>query len=135
RLPAFPRSTPRARATRTSDGCPIGRPDRVGGWQLPRTARHHPSAPPSPPPPPRPPPPAPPPPPDPRYIVDTVVCAAAEAIQLMPEAIRPALRAAFRRARLAGLSVQDVDKALHGGEGPDQESRPDGPARTKRGVR
>jgi len=58
-------------------------------------------------------PPPPPPPPDPIHIVDTVVCAAAEAMQLMPEAIRPALRAAFRRARLTGLSVEDVDRALH----------------------
>jgi transcriptional regulator with XRE-family HTH domain len=81
-------------------------------------------------------PPLPPPaPPDPKYIVDTVVCAAAEAMQLMPDAIRPALRAAFRRAKLAGLSVQDVDKALHGREGPDPESRPEGPARSKQGVR
>jgi hypothetical protein len=42
----------------------------------------------------------------------TVVCAAAEAIQVMPDAIRPALRAAFRRARLAGLSVAAVETAL-----------------------
>ncbi len=66
--------------------------------------------------PPSPPPPAPPPPPlpspDPIHIVDTVVCAAAEAMQVMPDAIRPALRAAFRRARLAGLSVEAVDGAL-----------------------
>ena len=53
-------------------------------------------------------------PPDPIHIVDTVVCAAAEAMQLMPDAIRPALRAAFRRARLAGLSVAAVDTALSG---------------------
>lgn len=61
-------------------------------------------------------PPAPPPPPlpDPIHIVDTVVCAAAEAMQLMPDAVRPALRAAFRRARLAGLSVEAVDAALGG---------------------
>ncbi len=59
--------------------------------------------------------PPPPPPPDPVHIVDTVVCAAAEAMQLMPDAIRPALRAAFRRARLAGLSVEAVDTALAGG--------------------
>ncbi|HZU81967.1 MAG TPA: helix-turn-helix transcriptional regulator [Polyangiaceae bacterium] len=52
--------------------------------------------------------------PDPVHIVDTVVCAAAEAMQLMPEAVRPALRAAFRRARLAGLSVEAVDAALSG---------------------
>jgi hypothetical protein len=71
-----------------------------------------------PPPPPAPaptPPPAPPPAPDPIHIVDTVVCAAAEAMQLMPDAIRPALRAAFRRARLAGLTVEAVDTALDGG--------------------
>jgi hypothetical protein len=41
-----------------------------------------------------------------------VVCAAAEAMNMMPEEIRPALRAAFRRARLAGLSVEDVDVGM-----------------------
>jgi hypothetical protein len=51
---------------------------------------------------------------DPAYIVDTVVCAAAEAMQVMPDAVRPALRAAFRRAVLARLSVEAVDKALGG---------------------
>jgi hypothetical protein len=63
------------------------------------------------------PPPAPPapPPPEPIHIVDTVVCAAAEAMQVMPDAIRPALRAAFRRARLARLTVEAVDDALHAG--------------------
>jgi transcriptional regulator with XRE-family HTH domain len=54
------------------------------------------------------------PPPDPIHIVDTVVCAAAEAMQIMPDAIRPALRAAFRRAHLAGLTVEAVDRALGG---------------------
>ena len=58
--------------------------------------------------------PPPPPRPDPVHLVDTVVCAAAEAMQLMPEAVRPALRAAFRRARMAGLSVEEVDDALGG---------------------
>jgi hypothetical protein len=52
--------------------------------------------------------------PDPIHIVDTVVCAAAEAMQVMPDAIRPALRAAFRRAHLAGLTVETVDRALSG---------------------
>jgi lysylphosphatidylglycerol synthetase-like protein (DUF2156 family) len=42
-----------------------------------------------------------------------VVCAAADAMQLIPEAVRPALRAAFRRARLAGLSLEVVEAALH----------------------
>jgi hypothetical protein len=65
--------------------------------------------------PPQPPPPPPSPaPPDAIHIVDTVVCAAAEAMQLMPDAIRPALRAAFRRARLARLTVEEVDTALSG---------------------
>jgi hypothetical protein len=66
-----------------------------------------------PPPPAAPPPPRPP--PDPIHIVDTVVCAAAEAMQIMPDDIRPALRAAFRRARLAGLTTEAVDMALHSG--------------------
>ncbi len=56
--------------------------------------------------------PAPPPRPDPLHIVDTVVCAAAEAIGAMPDSVRPVLRAAFHRARLAGLSVAEVDDAL-----------------------
>ncbi len=64
-----------------------------------------------------PPAPAAPPPPDPAYLVDTVVCAAAEAMDVMPEGIRPALRAAFRRARLARLSVEDIDSALNPGGG------------------
>lgn len=64
-------------------------------------------------------PPAPPapPPPDPAYLVDTVVCAAAEAMDVMPEGIRPALRAAFRRARLARLTVEDIDAALNPASG------------------
>jgi hypothetical protein len=44
------------------------------------------------------------------------VCAAAEAIDVMPRTIRPALLAAFRRARRLGLDVATVEKAL-GGEG------------------
>ena len=58
-----------------------------------------------------------PPPPDPAYLVDTVVCAAAEAMDVMPEGIRPALRAAFRRARLARLTVEDIDAALNPASG------------------
>jgi hypothetical protein len=57
-----------------------------------------------------------------------VVCAAAEAMQLMPDAIRPALRAAFRRARLAGLSVEAVDKALNGSPAPARP--PSAPSKT-----
>jgi DNA-binding XRE family transcriptional regulator len=72
-------------------------------------------------PPPRPPPPvsapapAPPPsPPPPEDVVDAVVCAAAEAIDVMPRTIRPALLAAFRRARRLGLDVATVERALGG---------------------
>jgi hypothetical protein len=71
-------------------------------------------APPPPEPPPAPPGPPPPALPDPVHCVDTVVCAAAEAMKVMPDEIRPALRAAFRRARLARLSVELIDTGLSG---------------------
>jgi hypothetical protein len=45
-------------------------------------------------------------------MVDSVVCAAAEAIAVMPHAVRPALLAAFTRARLLGLSLEAVEGAL-----------------------
>jgi hypothetical protein len=69
-------------------------------------------------------PPPPLPPPDPIHLVDTVVCAAAEAMQVMPDAIRPALRAGFRRARLARLSVEAVDDALNAGAREKSKSPP-----------
>ncbi|HEY1695502.1 MAG TPA: helix-turn-helix transcriptional regulator [Polyangiaceae bacterium] len=47
-----------------------------------------------------------------RRRVDTVVCAAAEALDLSPRAVRPALLAAFRRARETGLTLGDVEAAL-----------------------
>lgn len=89
-----------------------------------------PAPPPRPIPPPRPPPPLaaaapappPPPPPPPEDVVDAVVCAAAEAIDVMPRTIRPALLAAFRRARRLGLDVATVEKAL-GGEGDAGEKK------------
>jgi transcriptional regulator with XRE-family HTH domain len=65
------------------------------------------------PPPAAPAPPAKPPPPL-EDVVDAVVCAAAEAIDVLPKAIRPALRAAFARARRLGLTVEEVEKALGG---------------------
>jgi hypothetical protein len=69
---------------------------------------------PPPPAPPLPPPGRPPaPPPDPVYVVDTIVCAAAEAMGVVPGAIRPALRAAFRRAARVRLSVEVIDAALN----------------------
>jgi hypothetical protein len=45
-------------------------------------------------------------------------------MQLMPDAIRPALRAAFRRARLAGLSVEAVDAALQSGVSSNRATPP-----------
>jgi len=44
--------------------------------------------------------------------VDAVVCAAAEALDLSPRAVRPALVAAVRRAREAGVTMEQVEAAL-----------------------
>jgi transcriptional regulator with XRE-family HTH domain len=66
-------------------------------------------------PPPAPPQAAPPPPPPPvESVVDSMVCAAAEAIDVMPRVVRPALLAAFTRARELQLSVEAVERALQG---------------------
>ena len=68
-----------------------------------------------PPPPPLPPPaPAPPPRPAhaPRHLVDSIVCAAAEAMQSPPHAMRPALTAAFERAIALGMTAEDVLKGM-----------------------
>jgi hypothetical protein len=46
------------------------------------------------------------------HLADGVVCAAAESMDLPPRAVRPALLAAFRRARQMGLTLEDVEKAL-----------------------
>jgi len=57
----------------------------------------------------------PPPPPPPIaavLLVDAVVCAAAEAMSLSPQAIRPAVLAAFTRARDAGLTLDAVVAVL-----------------------
>jgi len=45
-------------------------------------------------------------------LVDSVVCAAAEATALAPQAIRPAVLAAFVRARDAGLTPDEVIAVL-----------------------
>lgn len=62
--------------------------------------------------PPAPPPPPPLPPPPTEDVVDAIVCAAAEAIDLTPRQVRPAVMAAFARARRLGLAVEAVEKAL-----------------------
>jgi DNA-binding XRE family transcriptional regulator len=69
-----------------------------------------PPAPPPPPPLPAPVPQAPPPPPD--RVVDAVVCAAAEAMQVAPQTVRPALLAAFSCAGELGLTLGDVVRVL-----------------------
>jgi hypothetical protein len=64
-------------------------------------------------------PPAPPQPPAPppvvplaQHVIDSVVCAAADAIDVLPRTIRPALLAALTRARHIGLTLEDMERAL-----------------------
>jgi hypothetical protein len=63
--------------------------------------------------------PAPPPmpPAPPKLRVDAVVYAACEAMDATPRALKPALLAAFRRARELGLSIDDVERELSPGKG------------------
>jgi transcriptional regulator with XRE-family HTH domain len=56
--------------------------------------------------------PPPPPPAPPDGVVDAVVCAAAEAMEMMPKEIRPGLHAAFARAKEIGLTVDVIERAL-----------------------
>lgn len=46
------------------------------------------------------------------HMVDSITCAAADAMNIVPDAVRPALRAAFERARDLRLSPADVASAL-----------------------
>jgi transcriptional regulator with XRE-family HTH domain len=68
------------------------------------------------------PPPLPAPPPTPPFapslahLVDSITCAAADAMKLSPDTVRPALLAAFARARDLRLEPEDVAKALAGPE-------------------
>jgi len=48
-----------------------------------------------------------------EHVVDLIVCAAADAMQVVPDIVRAPLRAAFSRARALGLSVQTIDDALN----------------------
>ena len=68
------------------------------------------------------PPPAPPPPPPP-YLVDVVVCAAAEALDVSPRVVRPALLAAFQRARVVGLDVAALESSLSPPSRPEPRRR------------
>jgi hypothetical protein len=47
-----------------------------------------------------------------RLRLDTVVCAAAEAIDASPRAVRAALLAAFQRAREVGLTPDELEQAV-----------------------
>ena len=47
-----------------------------------------------------------------RHMVDSVVCSAAEAMQMTPQAARPGLLAAFERASALGMTVEEVLAAL-----------------------
>jgi hypothetical protein len=47
-------------------------------------------------------------------VVDAVVCAAAEAMEMMPNDVRPGLLAAFGRAREIGVTVELVERVLRG---------------------
>ncbi|MDP9000984.1 MAG: helix-turn-helix domain-containing protein [Myxococcota bacterium] len=50
--------------------------------------------------------------PVPDGVVDAVVCAAAEAMEMMPNEVRPGLLAAFARASEIGLTVDVIEHAL-----------------------
>jgi hypothetical protein len=50
----------------------------------------------------------------PDRVVDAVVCAAAEAMQVTPQSVRPALLAAFACARELGLTLDGVERVLRG---------------------
>jgi DNA-binding XRE family transcriptional regulator len=64
-----------------------------------------------------------PPPIDVRHLADGVVCAAAESMDLTPRAVRPAVFAAFRRARQMRLTVEDMESALAPPEPPRKKPR------------
>jgi hypothetical protein len=49
-------------------------------------------------------------------LVDAVVCAAAEAMDVSPRAVRPALLAALRSAREVGLTMEALEATLGGTE-------------------
>ena len=47
-----------------------------------------------------------------KHLVDSIVCAAAEAMQTPPHTMRPALTAAFERAIALGMTAEDVLRAM-----------------------
>ncbi len=61
-----------------------------------------------------------------ELVVDSILCAAAIAMDMKPLEIRPALAAAFRRTRQLGIPIEAVERALTG------EALPDGPKAKKK---
>jgi transcriptional regulator with XRE-family HTH domain len=57
------------------------------------------------------------PPPSVDLIIDSVLCAAAVAVDMKPLELRPALLAAFKRARMLKLSLEAVESALETADG------------------
>ncbi len=49
-----------------------------------------------------------------RLLVDAIVCAAAESLDVSPRSVRAVLYAAFARAKETGLSIEVIEKALAG---------------------
>jgi hypothetical protein len=45
-------------------------------------------------------------------LVDAIVCAAADALKAVPDTVRGAVLAAFKRARELRMTVEDVEKAM-----------------------
>jgi hypothetical protein len=58
-----------------------------------------------------------------RLLVESVVCAAAEAMQAPPTAVRDVLRAALARAHALGLNVEEMNDALAPSAEPTPSSR------------
>jgi transcriptional regulator with XRE-family HTH domain len=65
-------------------------------------------------------------------VIDSILCAAAIAIDMKPLEIRPALAAAFRRARQLGIALEVVEKALTGEFRPDPLAGEAKPAKGKK---
>jgi transcriptional regulator with XRE-family HTH domain len=66
-----------------------------------------------------------------RDLVDSIVCAAAEAVATTPQSIRPALRAAFERAVSVGVGIEEVRAVLQRRESTKSPSRAGGQRRRK----
>jgi DNA-binding XRE family transcriptional regulator len=52
--------------------------------------------------------------PAPAHLIDAIVCAAADAADVIPRAMRPPLHAAFSRAAQLGLSIESIVLGLSG---------------------